>query len=154
MISLISDYHTGKPSFKRFQLQFPAQNKKVVKTNENQSFITKKFNPIFQEKTTTNCFDTNCFDKDCLGDIAEVISKFIGVKFRKPPGNTNYSTFPPGKYISVTFFQRGVFYRADFHRGTLQGRFSRGTEATAPLRTMRCRLPMRIMNQHLKLNIL
>ena len=50
IISLILDYHTGEPLSKWFQLRFPPQHKKLVKTNDNQSIITMKFNPIFQEK--------------------------------------------------------------------------------------------------------
>ena len=40
----------GKPSSKQFQLRFPAHHKKLVKTNKNQSIITKKFNQIFRDK--------------------------------------------------------------------------------------------------------
>ena len=43
MIFLIPDYHTEKTLSKQFQLWFPAHHKKLVKLNENQSFITKKF---------------------------------------------------------------------------------------------------------------
>ena len=50
MISLISDYHTGKTLSKQFQLCFPVHHKKLLKLNENQS-ITKKFSTIFREKS-------------------------------------------------------------------------------------------------------
>ena len=63
-----------------------------VKTNENQSIITKKFTPIFLEKDTTDCCDLNetrADIKDCLSDIIGVISKLIKVTFRKSPGNIN-----------------------------------------------------------------
>ena len=48
---MISHYDTGKASSKRFQLWFSAHHKKSVKTNENQSIITKQFNPIVREKS-------------------------------------------------------------------------------------------------------
>ena len=51
MICLGPDYHTVKSSSKGFQLQFPARHKKLLKTNENQSIITKKINPIFRKKS-------------------------------------------------------------------------------------------------------
>ena len=51
MISLIPDYHTGKPSSKQFQKRFPAHHKKLGKMNENRSIITKKFNSIFWAKS-------------------------------------------------------------------------------------------------------
>ena len=44
------DYHMGKPSSKRFQLRFSAHHKGLIKANENQSIITKKFNSMFWEK--------------------------------------------------------------------------------------------------------
>ena len=48
---MISDYHTGKPSSKWFGLRFPEHHKKLGKANEKKSIITKKFNPIFREKS-------------------------------------------------------------------------------------------------------
>ena len=47
MNSLISDYHTGKPTSKQFQLCFPTHHNKLIKANENQSIRTKKFDQIF-----------------------------------------------------------------------------------------------------------
>ena len=64
---MLTDYCTGKSLSKQFQLQFPAYHKKLVKTNKNNN------NNII---------------------IIGVISKLIGVKFRKWPGNVNYSRSP------------------------------------------------------------
>ena len=49
-IFLIPDNHTGKLSSKRFRLQFSTHHIKLVKINENQSIIKKKFNLIFRKK--------------------------------------------------------------------------------------------------------
>ena len=40
--------------------------------------------------------ETQTDTKDYLNDVTEVTSKLTGVKFKKLPGNINYSTFPPG----------------------------------------------------------
>ena len=52
--------------------------------------------PYFRKKVITDCChpDKTLADtKNCLSDTTEVISKLIGVKFRKSPGNISYSTF-------------------------------------------------------------
>ena len=51
MLTLIPDYHMGKPSSKRFQLRFSAQHKELVKANKKESLIIKKFNRVFLEKS-------------------------------------------------------------------------------------------------------
>ena len=51
IISQILNYRMGKPSSKGFQKRFPAHHKQLSKTNENQSVISKKFKPTFQEKS-------------------------------------------------------------------------------------------------------
>ena len=116
--------------------------KKLVKTNEKQPTITKKFNPIFHEKVTTDYCDhdeTLPGTMDCLSDINGMISKFIGVKFRNSPGNINYSTFPSGWIKSCNilrgggkynyFFTEEWFYWPDFHRANLWSGFSWYTES-------------------------
>ena len=40
--------------------------------------------------------DTLLDTKDCLSNITSALSKLVGVKFRKLPGNINYSVFPSG----------------------------------------------------------
>ena len=47
---MIPDYHMAKPSSTRFQVWFSAHHKDLLKTNEIQLIITKKLNPVFQEK--------------------------------------------------------------------------------------------------------
>ena len=77
MISLVPDYHTRKASSELFKLRFPAYHEKLVKMNQNQYIITKKFNPIFQEKKViTDCYYSNESLKDTkvyLSDTTEVI---------------------------------------------------------------------------------
>ena len=97
MKSQILNYQVWIPSFTQFQLCFQGHHKKLVKTNEIQSNITKTFNSIFHKKVTTDC----CDPSETLADtkdynITEVISIFIEMKFRKSSGNVNYSKFPPG----------------------------------------------------------
>ena len=74
---------------KRFELRFSVHHKKLVKTYENQFIITKKFHPIFREKMSPWITVVTILS-------VEVISKLIGVKFRKSTGNIKYSAFPPG----------------------------------------------------------
>ena len=89
------DCHMGKPSFNRFHLRFPAYHKKV-KSNKNQSIITKKINLIFWKKVTTDCDhdETLAETKGVLSDMTRIMSKLIGMKFRKLPGDIIYLTFP------------------------------------------------------------
>ena len=97
-IFLIPDNHTGKLSSKRFRLQFSTHHIKLVKINENQSIINKKLNLIFRKNVTMDCCDpdeTLADTKDCLSDTTAVISKLIGMRFRKLPRNICYLTFPP-----------------------------------------------------------
>ena len=82
-IYLIPDYHTVKPSCKRFSLLFPKYQKKFVNTSKNQSIITKKLNLIFWEKSHQALlwFGRDLvYTKDCLVDIIRVTSKLTGVK--------------------------------------------------------------------------
>ena len=69
----------------------------LVKTNKDQSIITKKFNPMFREKVTTDCCDPNesVADTKISKYQNTKISKLFGVKFRKTPRNINCSTFRP-----------------------------------------------------------
>ena len=138
---LIPDNHTGKPSSKRFQLQFSTYHKTLVRTNENQSIITLKVIQIFQEKSHHELQwsdETLADSKDCISDSTGVISKFIVMKFRKPPGNINYLTFTPSELKYVICFEEGkieAFFRGEwfcrsyFHRGTIRGGLNRGAEA-------------------------
>ena len=76
-----------------------SQHKKPVKMNENQSIISKKYHSIFRENVSTDFCgpdETAADTKDCLSDTTKEVSKLIRVKFRKSPGNINYSTFSPG----------------------------------------------------------
>ena len=133
MIFLIPDYHTEKTLSKQFQLWFPAHHKKLVKLNENQSNKTKKFKTTFREKITKECCDpdeTLAENKGCLRDTAGVTPKLIGVKFRKLPGNINYSKFPSGwinykicigEVENSNFSQRGVGLKTRFLPGSFPG---------------------------------
>ena len=67
--------------------------------NENQSIISKKYHSIFRENVSTDFCgpdETAADTKDRLSDTTKAVSKLIRVKFRKSPGNINYSTFSPG----------------------------------------------------------
>ena len=137
MISLISDYHTGKTLSKQFQLCFPVHHKKLLKLNENQS-ITKKFSTIFREKSHQGMLWSRWDPSIHQGlfvwyHLDNIKNRWV--KFRKSPGNINYSKFPPGStnyvlYIgeveNSNFFSGELFYRPDVFRGALRGEFSRG----------------------------
>ena len=122
---------------KRFQKQFPDHHKELVNMNGNQSIISRKIAWYFQKKVTTDSFysdETLGDTKYCLSDTPEIISKLVEEKFRKPPGNINYWTFPP-RWTKLCNIHRGggkfffLFQReVDFYRGTLQGRFTRGID--------------------------
>ena len=67
--------------------------------NENQSIISQKFYSIFRGKNQHRCCgpDETAEDtKDCLSDTTEEVSKLVRGKFRKSPGNINYSAFSSG----------------------------------------------------------
>ena len=76
-------------------IQLLAHHKKVLKTNQNQSIITKKFNVILQGKgyygLPWSWWDTAAHQR--LINITGLISKFIGVKFKYSLGAINYSMF-------------------------------------------------------------
>ena len=119
----------------------------MVKTNENQSIITMKFNPIFWKKSH-HVLLWSQWDPSRHQGLPEWYHrcdiKKYWVKFRKTPGNINYSTFPPGwatklcnmhqgdgKFSSSFQLQqrsREWFYRPNFHRGTRRGEFRWDTE--------------------------
>ena len=84
MTSLIPHYHAGKPSSKRFQLRFSTHHKELQKRKK------------FEKKVTTDCYDLDeslADTKNCLSDTTDVISKLNEMKFRKSPGNINYSYY-------------------------------------------------------------
>lgn len=94
---------------KRFQKQFPDHHKELVNMNGNQSIISRKIAWYFQKKVTTDSFysdETLGDTKYCLSDTPEVISKLVEEKFRKPPGNINYWTFPP-RWTKLCNIHRG-----------------------------------------------
>ena len=94
---------------KRFQKQFPDHHKELVNMNGNQSIISRKIAWYFQKKVTTDSFysdETLGDTKYCLSDTPEIISKLVEEKFRKPPGNINYWTFPP-RWTKLCNIHRG-----------------------------------------------
>ena len=120
MISLILDYKRGKLPYKRFQLSFPAHHKTLLKINEDQSIITNKFNPLFWEEGTGwggwgshHLLSWHRPDPSKYQGLSKwchwgnIISKFIGMKSRKWPGNINYSTFLPAWPNSCNFHPSG-----------------------------------------------
>ena len=126
MIFLIPNYHTGKTLSKQFQIWFPAHHKKLVKLNENQSIITKKFRTIFREKSYQGMLQSRWDPSRHQGwliDTTGIIPKLIRVKFRKSPGNISYLGFPPrwtnykiciGEVENSNFSQLGVVSKVKF----------------------------------------
>ena len=66
-------------------IQFIANHKKSLKNNSNQSFIIKKFNPLFPENA----------------------SQLMGAKFKNSLGNINESIYPSG-WTSLCNIHRGA----------------------------------------------
>ena len=83
----------------------------------------------FRKNFIGDCCDldeTLADTEDRLSDTTDVTSKLTGVKFRKSPGNINYSTFPQGwtRLCNIhrgewrfKLFQRGVVLQAIFLPG-------------------------------------
>ena len=133
MIFLIPDYHTGKTLSKQFQLWFPAHHKKLVKLNENQSILTKKFRTIFREKSYQGMLWSR-WDPSRHQGLSEwyhgVIPKPNGVQFRKSLGNIKFLKFLPGwtnskicigEVENSNFSQQGVVLKARFPPGSFPG---------------------------------
>ena len=134
MCSLITEYYTGKFSFKRFQSRFPAQHKMLINRNENQSIITKKCNPILRGKNRHGFL----WSRESLSGrqgLSEWLSKLIGVRFRESQGNINYSLYSSGwtalcawiEYVgNSSFFQSEVVLQTAFSPGSSPGWVRRG----------------------------
>ena len=128
MNSLMSDYHTGKPTSKQFQLCFPTHHNKLVKANENQSIRTKKFNQIFWGKghlrllLTQNSLGWSSEDRHGIPKIQH----FHRVQYFSLSEPNYVICFE--KLDNLNLFSGEWFYRTNFHRATLRDGFSRVTE--------------------------
>ena len=122
----IPHYHTGKPSSKQFQLRFSVHHKKLVETNENQSIITKRFDPIFRRKSRHSLVRSRWDHRRHQG-LPEWYHrgniKTHLVNFRKSVGKIYYSSFRLGWTYYViqwkieTLLQREVVLQARFLTG-------------------------------------
>ena len=72
-------------------IHFIAHHKKPVKTNKNQSIMSKKFNVIFRGKKLLRI--TVILTRRCHSPRAE-IKNLIGVKFKRSPGTINNLILP------------------------------------------------------------
>ena len=94
--------------------------------NENQSIISQKFHSIFRGKIQHRCCgpDETAEDtKDCLSDTTEEVSKLVTGKFRKSPGNINYSAFSSGSTKSYDMHREVANSNISLRGVVLQGIF-------------------------------